>query len=477
MKPTRTYAAVTLGVVMAIVECRFSNVDLTATAAAAVKITDAKDREIIQRFLGHVERLPQRITREHCKKMAADEPEGYTWKILPQVQMYLTAYEVTGEAKYLDGFAAVFENMTAAMTKGPDGYLGWYGKPLDIFRNPAKANLKADVIITSFRTVDVLCRFLELAGRDEGLKKRFAGRRRQYLDLMANHLVKKWTARGNYVDLGVRGAVYRTHFGLRDVKANLTEPHNKHSKIVRGLLGLYRVTGGDEYMRMAVKLGMRFKRCLVLRGGHYEWNYWDPAGAWDVHPGEAGRWKHWIGPEHRSGYYSLSLTHAVLLWHHGLVFDDADMRRFVRTQLEMTWNGRLDEPQWFRVDRSRGKQTGRYICPALAPFDGKIYAFLYTGVRQGERIKNAAHSWQGGPVANGWIRGKYLYCQAALRRGSGQAAGKNKKQIHLAAGKKFLAGDANRKLLQSLRFEVTGGGYRAPSRPADMKPMPTSGSK
>lgn len=475
MKPTRTYAAAVLGVMLAIVECRFSNVDLTATAAAGVKITDAKDKQIVQRFLGHVDRLPQRINADYCKKMAADEPEGYTWKILPQVEMYLTAYEVTGEAKYLDGFAAIFENMTAAMTKGPDGYLGWYGKPLDIFRNPAKANLKADVIITSFRTVDVLCRFLALADRDEAMKKRFAGRRRQYLDLMANHLVKKWTARGNYVDLGTRGAVYRTHFGLRDVKANLTEPHNKHSKIVRGLLGLYRVTGQDEYMRMAVKLGVRFKRCLTLRDGHYEWNYWDPAGAWDVYPGEAGRWKHWIGPEHRSGYYSLSLTHAVLLWHHGLVFDDADMRRFVKTQLEMTWNGRLDEPQWFRVDRSRGKQTGRYICPALAPFDGKIYAFLYTGVRQDERIKNAAHSWQGGPVASGWIRGKYLYCPSALRRGSGQAAGK--KQIYLAAGKKFLAGDANRKLLQSLRFEVTGGGYRAPSRPADMKPMPTSGSK
>ena len=424
-------------------------------ARAGVKITDATDKQIVQRFLEHVDRLPRWITREYCRKMAADEPEGYTWKVLPQVEMYLTAFEVTGDAKYLDGFAAVFAGMRAAMTKGPDGYLGWYGKPLGLFRNPAKADLKADVIISSFRTVDVLCHFLELAARDDSLAKRFADRRRGYVDLMVNHLVKKWTARGNYVDLGDRGAIYRTHAGLRDTKGHLTQPHNKHSKIIRGLLGLYRVTGRSEYMQMAVKLGVRFKRCLTLRNGHYEWNYWDPAGPWDVHPTKPGQWKHWIGPEHRGGYYSLSLTQAVGLWGHGLVFDDADMQRFVKTQLEATWNGRLDDPKWFRVDRSRGTQDGRYICPALAPFDKKIHTFLYTGPRQAERLANAKHSWQGGPVANGWIRGKYINHPAA-------AGGK---QIHLAAGKKFLTEPANRKFMQSQRFDVTGGGYRAQPNP------------
>jgi len=424
------------------------------SAPTGVKITDATDKQIVQRFLEHVDRLAGRITPEYCRKMAADEPEGYTWKVLPQVEMHLTAFEVTGEVKYLDTFADVFANMQAAMTKGPDGYLGWYGKPLGLFRNPAKGDLKADVIISSFRTVDVLCHFLELVARDS-LSKRFVKQRREYVDLMVNHLVKKWTVRGNYVDLGDRGAIYRTHAGLRDTKAHLTQPHNKHSKIIRGLLGLYRVTGRDEYMRMALKLGVRFKRCLTLRNGHYEWNYWDPAGKWDHHPTKPGWWKHWIGPEHRGGYYSLSLTQAVLLWRHGLVFDDADMQRFGKTQLEAAWNGSLDDPKWFRVDRSRGTQDGRYICSALAPFDKKIHAFLYTGARQGERLANAKHSWQGGPVANGWIRGKYINCPAAT----------GGKQIHLATGKKFLTDPDNRKLLQSLSFDVTGKGYKAPPRP------------
>ncbi|MDP6543748.1 MAG: hypothetical protein QGH60_07115 [Phycisphaerae bacterium] len=425
------------------------------TARTAVKITDATDKQIVQRFLEHADRLGGRITPAYCRRMANDEPEGYTWKILPQVEMRLTAFEVTGDVKYLDGFTTVFANMRSAMTKGPDGYLGWYGKPLGLFRNPTKPNLKADVIITSFRTVDVLSRFLELVSRDDRLVKRFAAQRSRYVDLMVNHLVKKWTVRGNYADLGARGAVYRTHAGLKDVKALLTQPHNKHSKIISGLLGLYRVTGQSQYMRMAVKLGVRFKRCLTLRNGHYEWNYWDPAGKWDHHPTRAGQWKHWIGPEHRGGYYSLSLTQAVLLWRHGLVFDDTDMRRFVKTQLEATWNGRLDKPKWFRVDRSDGQLSGRYICPALAPLDKKIHAFLYTGARQAERLSNAKHSWQGGPVAGGWIRGKFIDRPTAT----------DKEDIRLTAGKKFLTDPANRKLVQSLNFKVTGKGYKAPPAP------------
>ena len=434
---------------------------------AAVRIDDAKDRRIVERFLAHAARVPERISAEHCRKMAAGEPEGYTWKILPQADMLLTAYEVSGDAKHLDRFVATVANMQAAMTKGPDGFLGWYGKPLGLFRNPDKPDLKADVIISSFRMVEVLCRFLEIAARDDALARKFARRRAAYLDLMTGHLVKKWTARGNYVDLGPGGAIYRTHFDLRDVKGNLTEPHNKHSTIVRALLALHRVTGDDAYMRMAVKLGTRFKRCLTLKGGHYEWNYWDPAGAWDVHPSEKGRWKHWIGPEHRSGYYSLSLTQAVMLYHHGVVFRRADVDRFLKTQLEMTWNGDLERPEFFRVDRSRGKQSGQYICAALAPFDRKIHTFLYAGARQDERVQRAAHSWQGGPVANGYLVGKFLYCPAAK---AGRA-------IHAEVGRRFLARPENRRLAESLELAVTGTGYRPPAGPAQMKPMPTAPRK
>jgi hypothetical protein len=427
--------------------------------AEPLRITDPKDREIVQAFLQHAARVPEQINPEYCRKMAAEEPRGYAWKILPGLEMLLTAYQIAGDQKYLEMFAGTFANMRAAMSSGADGYLGWYGKALPFVRNPEDPDKKIDVLVSSFRTVAVLSRFLEVIAQDDALSTSFANHRAEYLDLMENHLVKKWDARGNYVDLGKTGAIYRAHGGLKDVKSNLTLPHNMHSIILRGLLGLHRVSGNDEYAKKAVKLGTRFKHCLTLKDGHYEWNYWDPAGAWDIHPEDRSRWKHWIGPEHRSNYYSLSLRQAVILYHHGLVFDQTDLTRLLNTQSKMTW-GELDDPRWFR---SKGKQPGLYVCSELAPFDEKIYTFLYTGEHQDERVQGAGHSWQGGPVASDWICGKFIYCPAATTG----------KQVHLPAGTEFLKKPENRQFLNTLQFEVAATGYQPPWSPADMKPTPS----
>jgi len=433
-------------------------------AVQPVKITDAKDRQIVEDFLKHTAKVPEWLSLDRCKETAAEKPTDFCWVILPQASMLLTAYETTGDLKYLDLFVETFANMRAAMTKGPDGYLGWYGKAHPVFFDPEDPDRKVDNVITGFRAVAVLARFLELAAGDPDLSSKYARQRTEYLDLMEHHMVRKWDARGNCVDLGKTGAVYRAHAAYKPTRAHLTLPHNMHSIIVRGLLPLYRVTGKDEYMTRAVKLGTRFKRCLTLKDGHYQWNYWDPAGAWDVHPSDAATWKHWIGPEHTGAYYSSTLSQAVVLYHHGVVFDKTDIERFVKTQTEVVWNGDLENPRWARADGSvKEKYTqGPYMCVDLAPFSEKVYRFLFTGARQDERVERAGHSWQGGPVADGWIRGKLITCPAA-------AGGR---QVHLEAGKRFLAEAENRAFLKSLEFEVTGDGYRPPVVPTEMKPMP-----
>lgn len=440
---------------------------VVATASIAIArpplVSDAKDKQIVEGFCRHAAAMPRRLSADYCRTLAADNSEGYCWLICPQWSMLLTAYEMTGDAAYLDHFVAVWKNMQSALSKGPDGYLGWYGKALGIFRDPKDPGRKVDVVITSFRVVRTLCRFLELIAAEEPLAAKYAAARASVVPLMTDHLVKKWFARTCFVDLGATGMIVRSRAGLRDTKARLTHPHNKHSKVAQAMLALYRVTGRDEYMAAAVKLGTRFKRCLTLRDGHYEWNYWDPAGAWDVHPGKAGQWKHWIGREHRGGYYSLSLSQAVALYHHGVVFDRTDIDRFLKTQLAMCWNGDVAQPVWYRVDRSRGKQSGAYMCPALAPFDKRIAAYLYGPAQQAERLARMSHSWQGGPVASGYIHGKFLQMPKAA---GGRA-------IYARFGRTFAAKAANRNLLESLRFRVAGRGYQAPSTPAALNPMPT----
>ena len=90
-----------------------------------------------------------------------------SWRVISMMLlgMFLTAYDLTGESKYLDMFAQSFDNMRSALTRGPDGYLGWYGKALSTFQDPDNPDRKVDVIITSFRITDLVSRFREAAAK------------------------------------------------------------------------------------------------------------------------------------------------------------------------------------------------------------------------------------------------------------------------------------------------------------------------
>ena len=428
--------------------------------AEPMKLTDPKDHQVEQAFLGYVEKVPEWTTAANCKSMAAEKPEGYCWVMLRYLHMPLTAYRFTGDTRYLDMFVEAFARMRAAMTEGADGYLGWYGKPLPLFRNPDEPDVKVDVIISSFRAVMVLSEFAELVDRDPVLAHKYARQRAEYLRLCEDHLVKKWDARGNYMDLGKTGAVYRTHADLRDVKALLTQPHNKHSLITQALLGLYRATGKDEHMRKAIKLGTRFKHCLSLKDGHYVWNYWDYAGPWDIDPEDRTKWKHWIGPEHKSTYYRLSVSMAVALYHHGVVFDRQDIDRFLKTQLEVTWNGDPENPQWFKVDGQQPwNQESPYMAEALAPFEPKLERFVYFGRGRDARIENTANAWQGGVGADAWLVGKFRKLPRA----------KGGRQMYLEAGNRFREKEENRRFLDSLQFSVVAPGYTFSWSPTELK--------
>jgi hypothetical protein len=433
-------------------------------AAEALKITNPADKQIVESYLKHVNTFRRMVTPEYCRKTAAGQVTNYTWAVMPVLDTSLTAYRVTGEAKYLEIFVGMFANCRSAMTKGSDGYLGWYGKTLPLMQDPKDPDKKVDEILNSFAAADVLSRFIEETDKDKAQKAKYAKQRTAYLDLLENHLIPKWDARGCFVDLGARGGVYRGPTGMSPTRSRLTKPHNMHEIIIGGLLSLYRVTGKDAYMARAVKLGTRFKRCLTLKDGHYEWNYWDPAGAWDVHPSDKGKWKHWIGVEHKGSYYSLSLTQAVALYHHGVVFDRKDIDRFLKTQMATCWNGDAENPKWARVDGSTSNKymVGSYLCPALAPFNQKLADFIYTGKRRQKRVDGAGHTWSGGVQARGWIVGKYLNLPAAK---GGQA-------MYPQAEVSFLKKEANRRLMKSLAFTVTAPGYSSPKTPDEMKDMP-----
>lgn len=424
-----------------------------ATAQPAPQI-DPADRTIVDAFLGHVTSGARYCTPERMARFAA-QPEDITWQASKHIRMPLVAFQLTGEAEYLDEFVTRTDTLLGEMTEGPDGHPGWYGLALELFRHPDHPDEPIDVMITSLTMAGLMADFV-ITVRDAGLENAYAAQINRYLPI-ARALVDKWDARGNFRVLPEGGAVYITNARLKPVKAHLTQPHNKHSIAIVNLVSLYRATGEASYIEKAVRLGARFKRCVALEGGRYRWSYWDPAGQWDVDPDNPNRWKHWIGAEHRGGYYSHSLSQAVLLYELGLIFGDVDIQRFVRTQTEVAWNGSLQEPQWFRVDGRDAPEGHTYLCRWLAPYDERVWELSFGEIARAERLANKDHSWQGSIVAMGWLEDRYLVTPRWKSEGSSDA--------DIVAD--WAAGEGAA-LLQELAYEVAGTGYEAPMTPEAM---------
>ncbi len=434
-----------------------------AIIVTPVQVTDPIDRQILDAYLAHVEKLSAYCTPERMAQFAS-QPEDIVWQGSQYIRVAYVAYLLTADPKYLDMFVERMDTLCDQLTTGPDGKRGWYGLAYDLFRHPDHPDRAVDVQITSFQIAGMLADFARVIQGDEALQPTYGAKVEEYLAL-AQELVDKWEARGSYRDLGVGGAVYTTHPDLHPVKGDLTQPQNKLSKLCRALIHLYAATGREDYLVKAIKLGTRFKHNMTLVDDHYEWNYLNPAGAWDINPDKPEAWKHWIGTEHRGAYYNLSVQFAVALYEHGLVFDAVDMQRFVNTQVNMCWNGDLASPAWRRVDGTP-MEDQRYLAAWLAPFDERIYALAFEGPVRQERLERRDHAWQGGIVAMEWLEARYVLYP---RWRGGEPA-----ETQLVAG--FLDKPENRALVDSLAFSVTGeNSYVAPKTPAEMDPMPGAG--
>ena len=362
------------------------------------------NRKIRQSFLKHADAAVKEITPQ--KMRAVREVEQIAWVHSKYLEMQLAAYQLTRDRKYLDNFVQMTDALLTRLSKGPDGYLGFRGVQLTLFQDKNNPNLEDDIVITDFTVIQVLCEFAEIVRAERALTAAYGEKVARYLGIAENHLFKKWDGREQYVDLGRDGAIYRESRLATQSRKNLTHPHNKQSKCCRALLALYRVTGKDEYFQRAVQLGVRFKRTLRLDSGdRYRWHYWDPAGEWDRKSDDPKQWKHWIGAEHRAGYHNLTVAMAVALYDHGVVFNKADMQRFVNTQMQVCWNGSVDKPLFKRTDGKPAEQA--FVASALAPFEPKIAQFLYGERSTIERLKNREHPWRGGVEAIGYLRGKH----------------------------------------------------------------------
>jgi hypothetical protein len=119
------------------------------------------------------------------------------------------------------------------------------------------------------------------------------------------------------------------------------------------------------------------KRQLQFYDNHYEWNYWEPFGPWDVDPVKKTT-AHWVGINPNAGYQSREVAQIVDAYHHGIVFDENDIKRLINTNLEVMWNKDKSNPGFANSNIAhggqreyQGKPTGT-LWTSLIDFDQRI---------------------------------------------------------------------------------------------------------
>jgi hypothetical protein len=429
-----------------------------------LKLND-QERIVLERFVGHAATYAAGLTQEKVQQRCTESPEMFAWVEFPYLDCLLDSYELTGDTQYLDKFKNAFTLFTDILEAGDDGFKGWYGKPIPPRRLADRPDLKIDELQMNFRAVGILSHWVELARRQPDYAAANQTTIDGYLDLMEKHLFPKWDTRGFFADLKTEGGVYR---GLdyplcNPAKPGTTLSHEKSSIIVNGLLGLYRVTGNSLYMRRAVQLGTRFKHCLSIKDGHYEWMSWEPAGTWDVSQTKEDSWTiGWIAPDPKAEWYIASVSIAVNLYQCGLVFDDEDIARFVATQKTRCWNGDWTNPQYRTVagvSKADNKNVdGQFLSRGLSLYDSELFRLAFAGPHEAGIFDQSTNSWKGCVGMASYVRAKYLV-QPLLAK---------EKQPFVRTGETFLADPGNRSFYDKLKFPVTAPGKITPLKPSQM---------
>ena len=413
------------------------------------------DRHIIEQFIQHAVNAANKVETEAIKKKCLDAPEMFAWVDFRNLICLNIAYELSGDTKHLDLFKTTFDKYLSLLSKEHDEYLGWYGKPIKPRIQKDKPDLLIDEIQMTFRGISAMAQWIELARRNADYATQNQATINTYLTLMEEHLFPKWDTRGFFIDFGERGGLYR---GLDfPIKHQGSLSFEKLSIMLDGSLRLYHITKKPKYLKRALQIGAWFKRHLHLDNEHYQWMSWVPAGKWDIK--EGNKWlPGWIGADPNGAWYIAGVEMAVKLYQHGLLFNDQDLQRFLKTQTEQCWNGDMEKPIYRNVAAVSPADSkwikGRFLSLALARYDETLHKLAFAGPHEAQQHQKASNGWQGGTNAQAYVTHKYLSTFSS-----------ENPQPFKTLGEQFLKDPANKIFYDTLFFEVTGKGAQKITNP------------
>ena len=279
--------------------------------------------------------------------------EEIGWLISPFLEGFYYGYLVTDDALWID---RLFDWTDAWVRRGlrePDGYLGWpkvgaAGTDVDNLESFYTDSLLGEAMV--LRPV-VLAATTIL--KDPLLYRRYGQKARGYIDL-ANTTFEKWDRHGAWRAAGDGMISVVLPYGIdqhtgrwteregekENTRVGFSHPANKANLVAMWLLAMADATGKPTYRARAAAWFRVMKSRLRPRidGTYRIWNYWEPAGPWDYHPG-LRRYlgltvpKHWIGVHPKAGYYEIDVKAMVTAYQHGVVFTALDIEYLIRTAI------------------------------------------------------------------------------------------------------------------------------------------------
>lgn len=282
--------------------------------------------------------------------LTSSSGEQFAWYANYRARYFVDGYLAYGDPAWLEAAEDYFDFVIEqGVSQDPDGYPGVIGAQIGESLDDPAVSLLYDALVGDALISSHITRFAEVVINRPELHGQFLDKANAYIDLATAMVWEKWNARGTYYQDASGYGSYHTHpFAIdrsdpsrwiAQPQRKISENLNKHYEAGLTLLRLFRITGNSDYRDRVLELFGRAKAMFRLfpEEDRVVWNFWMPHGRWDM----AGTVPaSWVGVHSVRPFYQEIESRIFLeVYDSGLVFDEADMRLIVNTNLWMIDNG------------------------------------------------------------------------------------------------------------------------------------------
>lgn len=314
----------------------------------------------------------------YCEHEMAEE---LGWLMSPFLNGFYYGYLATRDVRWIERLTDWTGAWVRRGVTEPDGYMGW---PKGGTGGQQENDFYTDSLLgeaMAFRPVVLMAAEVK---KDETLQKRFGKTFAGYVQL-AEKTFYKWKTRGCWREVKNGGLWVVPAFGIdqktgrwsdgyvRREKEGFSNPANKQNHIARWLLAMSGATGKPVYREHARQWFQVMQSRMRTRedGKYFVWNYWDPAGPWDLKAD--GTPRHWVGVHPNGGYYAIDVEGIVTAFEERLVFTQQELKKLIATNRDFMWNQQVDHAKFQRIDGGesdpRWKDSPGLLWTALVPHD------------------------------------------------------------------------------------------------------------